>query len=81
VRALPNVSPEFAGVWDRHEVARRFEDHSHTGELFDPDPAEQVFPAHRVQQDGMVGGHVPPDRPDDLVIVIAAGHEPAFAPD
>jgi alpha-galactosidase/6-phospho-beta-glucosidase family protein len=21
------MSPEFAGLWDRHEVARRFEDH------------------------------------------------------
>jgi transcriptional regulator with XRE-family HTH domain len=27
VRALQKVSPEFAGLWDRHEVARRFEDH------------------------------------------------------
>ncbi|TKK75875.1 helix-turn-helix domain-containing protein [Herbidospora galbida] len=27
VRALQKASPEFAGIWDRHEVARRFEDH------------------------------------------------------
>jgi transcriptional regulator with XRE-family HTH domain len=27
VRALQKVSPEFAGLWERHEVARRFEDH------------------------------------------------------
>jgi transcription regulator MmyB-like protein len=27
VRALTKVSPEFAGLWDRHEVAKRFEDH------------------------------------------------------
>jgi transcriptional regulator with XRE-family HTH domain len=27
VRALTKASPEFAGLWERHEVARRFEDH------------------------------------------------------
>ncbi|GAB1817462.1 helix-turn-helix transcriptional regulator [Herbidospora sp. RD11066] len=27
VRALQKASPEFAALWDRHEVARRFEDH------------------------------------------------------
>jgi len=27
VRALQKASPEFAGLWDRHEVAKRFEDH------------------------------------------------------
>ena len=27
VRALQKASPEFAELWDRHEVARRFEDH------------------------------------------------------
>jgi transcriptional regulator with XRE-family HTH domain len=27
VRALQKLSPEFAGLWDRHEVAQRFEDH------------------------------------------------------
>jgi transcriptional regulator with XRE-family HTH domain len=27
VRALPKVSPEFAALWERHEVAKRFEDH------------------------------------------------------
>lgn len=27
VRALQAASPEFAELWDRHEVARRFEDH------------------------------------------------------
>lgn len=27
VRALQEVSPEFAQLWDRHEVAARFEDH------------------------------------------------------
>jgi transcriptional regulator with XRE-family HTH domain len=27
VRALTKASPEFAGRWERHEVAKRFEDH------------------------------------------------------
>ena len=27
MRALQKVSPEFAELWDRQEVARRFEDH------------------------------------------------------
>jgi transcriptional regulator with XRE-family HTH domain len=27
VRALAKASPEFAGMWERHEVAKRFEDH------------------------------------------------------
>jgi hypothetical protein len=27
VRALQKASPEFASLWDRHEVAKRFEDH------------------------------------------------------
>ena len=27
VRALQKASPEFAALWDRHEVAKRFEDH------------------------------------------------------
>jgi transcriptional regulator with XRE-family HTH domain len=27
VRALQKASPQFAGLWERHEVARRFEDH------------------------------------------------------
>ena len=27
VRALRRASPEFAALWDRHEVARRFQDH------------------------------------------------------
>jgi transcriptional regulator with XRE-family HTH domain len=27
VQALRKASPEFAGLWERHEVARRFEDH------------------------------------------------------
>jgi transcriptional regulator with XRE-family HTH domain len=27
VRALQEASPEFAGLWERHEVAARFEDH------------------------------------------------------
>ena len=27
VRALQKASPEFAGLWERHEVARRFADH------------------------------------------------------
>ena len=45
------------------------------------DPADQVVPADRVQQGWMVGGYMPPDHPDHLVIAIAAGHEPAFASD
>src|SRR5260370_7096365 len=49
--------------------------------LFRLDPAEQVLPADRVQQGRMVGGHVPPDHPDHLVIAIASGHEPALASD
>jgi hypothetical protein len=39
--------------------------------LFRLDPADQVLPANRFQQSRMVGGHVPPDRPDDLVLTIA----------
>ncbi len=27
MRALQKASQEFAGLWERHEVARRFEDH------------------------------------------------------
>ena len=27
VRVLQKISPEFAELWDRHEVAKRFEDH------------------------------------------------------
>ena len=27
VKALQKASPEFAGLWERHEVAKRFEDH------------------------------------------------------
>ena len=27
VRALTRASAEFAGLWERHEVAKRFEDH------------------------------------------------------
>ena len=49
--------------------------------LFRLDPADQVLPANRFQQGRMVGGHVPPDHPDHLVIVIAPGHETAFASD
>jgi hypothetical protein len=49
--------------------------------LFRLDPADQVVLADRSQQGWMVGGHVPPDRPDHLVIAVAAGHEPAFASD
>jgi len=49
--------------------------------LFDPDPAEQVLPADRVQEGRMVAGHVPPDHPDNLVIAVASGHEPALASD
>ena len=49
--------------------------------LFRLDPADQVIPADRFQQGWMVGGHVPADHPDHLVIVIAAGHVPALASD
>ena len=49
--------------------------------LFGLDPADQVLPADRFQQGRMVGGHMPADHPDHLVIAIAAGHEPAFASD
>src|SRR5262249_44488481 len=45
------------------------------------DPADQVLPADLLQQSRVVGGHVPPDHPDHLVIIIASGHEPAFASD
>jgi hypothetical protein len=45
------------------------------------DPADQVFPADPIQQGRMVGGHVPPDHPDHLVVALAAGYEPAFASD
>jgi hypothetical protein len=49
--------------------------------LFSLDPAKQVVPADRVQQGRVVGGHVPPDHPDHLVVAIAPGHEPALASD
>jgi len=49
--------------------------------LFRLDPADQVLPADRFQQGRMVGAQVPPDHPDHLIIAIAAGDEPAFAPD
>ena len=49
--------------------------------LFRLDPADQVLPADPFQQGRMVGSEVPPDHPDHLVIVIATGHEPAFASD
>lgn len=49
--------------------------------LFGLDPAEQVLPADRGQEGRMVAGHMPPDRPDHLVVAIAAGHESALAPD
>ena len=49
--------------------------------LFRLDPADQVIAADRFQQGWMVGGHVPPDHPDHLVIAIAAGHVTAFASD
>ena len=49
--------------------------------LFDPDPAEQVIPADPVQEGRMVGGHVPADHPDHLVIAVAAGDEAALASD
>jgi hypothetical protein len=49
--------------------------------LFHLDPAGQVLPADRFQQGRMVGGHVSPDHPDHLVVAIASGDEPAFAPD
>ena len=52
-----------------------------TGVLFRVDPADQILLADRIQQGRMVGGHVPPDHPDHLVIVIAARHVPAFASD
>ena len=50
-------------------------------ELFDPDPAEQVILTDPVQEGRMVGGHVPTDHPDHLIIVIASGDEPALASD
>jgi len=49
--------------------------------LFGLDPAEQVLSADCGQQGRMVGGQVPPDHPDHLVLAVAAGHEPALAPD
>src|SRR5690242_19495589 len=49
--------------------------------LFRLDPARQVLPADCVQQRWVVGGHVPPDHPDYLVIAVAAGDVPAFASD
>jgi hypothetical protein len=45
------------------------------------DPAEQVLLADRLEQRGMVGGHMAADHPDDLVIAVAPGHVPALAPD
>src|SRR5437868_11303355 len=69
--AVP-VSGAVSGCWRG--------DRSRSGS-FRLDPADQIVPADRFQQGRMVGSHVPPDHPDHLVIVIAAGHEPAFASD
>ena len=49
--------------------------------LFCLDPADQILAADGFQQGWMIGGYVPPDHPDQLVIAVAAGHEPAFASD
>ena len=54
---------------------------SSTAGLFRLDPAGQLLSADRFQQGRMVGGQVPSDHPDHLVIAIAAGYEPAFASD
>jgi len=51
------------------------------GELFHPDPAEQVILADRLQEGRVVGGDVPADHPDYLVVAVASGDEPALAPD
>jgi SARP family transcriptional regulator, regulator of embCAB operon len=51
------------------------------GKLFDLDPAQQVLAADGVQQRWMIGGHVLTNRSNNHIIVIVAGHEPAFASD
>jgi hypothetical protein len=70
----------FSGLKPRNPSARSAGLASAHG-LFRLYPANQVLPADRFQQRRMVGGHVAPDHPDHLIIAIAAGHEPAFAPD
>jgi hypothetical protein len=62
----------------RHEVSASF---PRLRVLFCLDPAGQLLSADRFQQGRMVGGHVPPDHPDHLVIAIATGYVPAFASD
>src|SRR5690348_2090240 len=47
--------------------------------LFGLDPAEQVLLADRLEQRGVVAGHVPPNEPDDPVVVVAPCHVPALA--
>jgi hypothetical protein len=49
--------------------------------LFRLDPADHVIPADGVKQRRMIGGYVPPDYLDYLVIAAATGNEPAFAAD
>src|SRR4051812_26172464 len=51
------------------------------GGLLGLDPADEVIAAHRLDQVGMVGRHVSANSADDLVVVVATGHESAFAPD
>src|SRR5579862_7235947 len=45
------------------------------------DPADQVVPADRLQQGRVVGRHVPADHAYHLVVVVAAGDEPALTSD
>jgi hypothetical protein len=49
--------------------------------LLDLDPGEEVLSADRVEEGWMVGRHMAPDSPDDVVIAVATSYEPAFASD
>jgi hypothetical protein len=49
--------------------------------LLDLDPTDQVLSADRLQQRGMVGGDMFPDRHHDLIIGVTADYEPALAAD
>jgi hypothetical protein len=47
--------------------------------LLDLYPGEQVFQLDRLQQGGMVGGHVRWDCRNDGLVAVAPGHVTAFA--
>jgi hypothetical protein len=49
--------------------------------LFHVDPAEKVLPADALEEGRMVGGHVPADGGDHLIVGVAPGDIAALASD